>query len=139
MSVSDAETPRTSDLPEALGDEVVDLVAQGREQEYLESTQVAAVVREAELGPDEADDLLAMLADLGIEVVEGPAAAPLGGTSSGGAVAAAADLDLRARDARAIPCAATCPRSAASPLLTAPRRSPWPSASSATTWPPSAP
>ncbi len=58
------------DAPGALGDEVVGLVAQGREQDYLDSAQVAAVVREAQLSPGETDDLLAMLADLGIDVVE---------------------------------------------------------------------
>ena len=46
-----ADIPRTSDLPEALGDEVVDLVAQGREQDYLDAAQVAAVVREASSPP----------------------------------------------------------------------------------------
>ncbi len=75
-SVSDsAENPRTSDSPDALSDEVVGLVAQGREQDYLDSTQVAAVVRDAQLTPGEAEDLLSMLADLGIDVIEGPDAA----------------------------------------------------------------
>ena len=92
-----AEIPRTSDLPEALSDEVVDLVAQGREQDYLEAAQVAAVAREAELTPDEAEDLLLMLADLGIEVVEDPEAAPLTGDVVGAADEAVAGLDLSAR------------------------------------------
>jgi hypothetical protein len=54
----------------AFGDEVVGLVAQGREQDDLDVAQVSAVAREAQLSAGETDDLLAMLADLGIEVVE---------------------------------------------------------------------
>ena len=63
----------------ARSDEVERLVAQGREQDYLEAAQVRAVVAEAQLGPDEADDLLMLLADLGIEVIDEPEAAPLSG------------------------------------------------------------
>jgi len=65
------------DLPETLSGEVADLVAQGREQDYLDAAQVAAVAREAQLGPGEVDDLLLMLADLGIEVIDEPGAASL--------------------------------------------------------------
>ncbi len=84
-----AEDPQTSDSPDALSDEVVGLVAQGREQDYLDATQVAAVVRDAQLTPGEAEDLLSMLADLGIDVVEslgaaGPAADEAGGAGDAG-------------------------------------------------------
>ena len=75
--MSSAKEPTAADRGEALGDEVERLVAQGREQEYLEAAQVASVVAEAQLGPDEADDLLMLLADLGVEVIEEPEAAPL--------------------------------------------------------------
>ena len=77
-SVSNAaEIPGKSNLSEALSDEVVDLVAQARGQDYLEAAQVAAAVRDAELTPGEAEDLLVMLADLGIDVIErGDVAAP---------------------------------------------------------------
>ena len=78
-----ADKPTTSGLSEALSDEVAGLVAQGREQDYLDAAHVAAVAREAELGPDEVGDLLMMLADLGIEVVEDPDAAPLTGEVAG--------------------------------------------------------
>jgi RNA polymerase primary sigma factor len=77
--VSSAKEPRAADRAEALSDEVERLVAQGREQDYLEAAQVMAVVAEAQLGPDEADDLLMLLADLGIEVIDEPEAAPLSG------------------------------------------------------------
>ena len=65
------------DLPETMSGEVADLVAQGREQDYLDAAQVAAVAREAQLAPSEVDDLLLMLADLGIEVIDEPGAASL--------------------------------------------------------------
>jgi RNA polymerase primary sigma factor len=91
-----AESPKPRDLPEALGDEVVDLVAQGHEQDYLEATQVAAVVRDAELTPGEAEDLLLMLADLGIDVIEGQEAAALAADEPGGAGEVIAGLDLSA-------------------------------------------
>ena len=70
-SVSNAaEIPWKSDLSEALSDEVVGLVAQAHEQDYLDAAQVAAFVRDAELTPGEAEDLLMMLTDLGIDVIE---------------------------------------------------------------------
>jgi len=95
--VSDAaERPDTSDLPEALSDELAELVAQGRDQDYLDATQVAAVVRDAELTPGEAEDLLLMLADLGIDVVEGPEAAASSADELGGGADAIPGLDLRA-------------------------------------------
>jgi RNA polymerase primary sigma factor len=109
----------TSELPEALGDEVVDLVARGREQEYLSVTQVAAVVREAALGADEADDLLAMLTDLGIEVVEDPAAAPLTGDVVGDGDEVVAPLDLTVRDRSSDPLRSYLAQIGHAPLLTA--------------------
>ena len=96
VCVSKSDTSRTSDLPEALHDEVVGLVAQGREQDYLDSTQVAAVVREAQLSRGEAEDLLVMLADLGIDVVEAPTGSA--GTGDAGDTVAAAVLDLSTPD-----------------------------------------
>jgi RNA polymerase primary sigma factor len=114
-----SDKAKTSELPEALGDEVVDLVAQCREQEYLSVTQVAAVVREAQLGPDEADDLLAMLTDLGIEVVEDPAAAPLTGEVTGDGDEVVAPLDLTVRDRSSDPLRSYLTQIGHTPLLTA--------------------
>ena len=114
-----SDRAKTSERPESLGDEVVDLVARGREQEYLSVTEVAAVVREAELGPDEADDLLAMLTDLGIEVVEDPAAAPLTGDVLGGEDQVVADLDLTVRGRSSDPVRSYLAQIGRAPLLTA--------------------
>jgi RNA polymerase primary sigma factor len=89
-----SDKPEAGDLLEALSDEVVDLIAQGREQDYLDSAHVAAVVRDAELTPGEAEDLLSMLADLGIDVIE-DAEAPLTEEAIG---VGAPELDLRVLD-----------------------------------------
>jgi RNA polymerase primary sigma factor len=83
-------------LSEAVGEEVARLVSTGREQDYLDAAQVAAVVSEAQLDPDETEDLLMMLSDLGIEVVEGPDAAPLAaGAGPEGDAVAGSDLTMR--------------------------------------------
>jgi RNA polymerase primary sigma factor len=77
--VRNAKESAAVDLTETLGDEFACLVAQGREQDYLDAAQVAAVVAEAQLGPDDVDELLLVLADLGIEIIEEPEAASLSG------------------------------------------------------------
>jgi RNA polymerase primary sigma factor len=114
-----SDRAKTSEIPKAQGDEVVDLVARGREQEYLSVTEVAAVVREAELGPDEADDLLAMLTDLGIEVVEDPVAAPLTGDVLDGEDEVVAELDLPVRGRPIDPVRSYLAQIGRAPLLTA--------------------
>ena len=80
-------------------DEVERLVATGREQEYLEASQVAAVVAEAQLDPDGIDDLLMLLSDLGIDIVEDSEAAPLtadaASLTADGPEGDAGDLDLK--------------------------------------------
>ena len=114
-----SDRPKTDERPEALGAEVVDLLARGREQEYLSVSQVAAVVREAELGPDEADDLLAMLTDLGIELVEDPAAAPLTADVVGDEDEVVAELDVTVRGRSSNPVRSYLTQIGHTPLLTA--------------------
>ena len=114
-----ADKPQTSDLPEALGDEVASLVAQGREQDYLGAAQVAAVAREAELAPDEVDDLLMMLADLGIDVVEDPEATPLTGDLASVSGEGAAELDLSLGEHSSDPVRSYLAQIGGVPLLTA--------------------
>ena len=77
---------------------IAELVAQGREQEYLDAGQIAAAVREAELSAGEAEDLLSMLADLGIDVVDERQAAPLTADAAEGDEGDAADLYGAAQD-----------------------------------------
>ncbi len=101
-------------------DEIVSLVAQGREQDYLESSQVAAVVRDAQLSRSEAEDLLVMLADLGIDVIEAPRTASSTG-DPGDTVAAAADLDLSTPDRSIDPVRSYLSQIGRVALLTAPQ------------------
>ena len=105
-------------MPGALSDEVAGLVAQGREQEYLEAVQVAAVAREAELGPDEVDELLMMLADLGIDVVEDPEA-PLSADVTSVTDEATAGLDMGSGDRSRDPLRSYLSQIGRVPLLTA--------------------
>jgi len=114
-----SDNPKTSERPEGLSDEVSSLVAQGREQEFLDAAQVAAVVAEAQLAPDEAEDLLMMLADLGIEVVEDSNAAPLRGDSLGSADDLTAALDLAEGVQSSDPLSSYLARIGRVPLLTA--------------------
>jgi RNA polymerase primary sigma factor len=76
--MSGLHEPTVGELPEGLSDEVVELVARGREQDYLDQSQVVAVLRAAALSPVEAEDLLSLLADLGIEVLDAGDAHPPG-------------------------------------------------------------
>ena len=105
-------------MPRALSDEVAGLVAQGREQEYLEAVQAAAVAREAELGPDEVDELLMMLADLGIDVVGDPEA-PLSADVTSITDEATAGLDMGSGDRSRDPLRSYLSQIGRVPLLTA--------------------
>jgi len=55
--------------------EVCRLLAEGREQGYLESARIAAALRDAELSGEQIEELLAACADGGIEILEGEAPA----------------------------------------------------------------
>ena len=114
-----ADKPTTSGVSEALSDEVAGLVAQGREQDYLDAAHVAAVAREAELGPDEVDDLLMMLADLGMEVVEDPEAPLLTGEVVDTEDDVVAGLDLSLREHSRDPLNSYLAQIGRAPLLTA--------------------
>ena len=106
-------------MPETLGDEVASLVAQGREQDYLEASQVAAVAREAQLTPDEIEDLVMMLADLGIDVVEDPDAPRLIGDVTGAEGEASVELDLAVREQSSDPVRTYLSQAGRVPLLSA--------------------
>jgi RNA polymerase primary sigma factor len=117
----------TGGVTKAQSDDVERLVAAGREQDYLEASQVAAVVAEAQLDPDETDDLLMLLADLGIDIVEDADAAPL--TADATALApdggpegeddATSDLDLKVGGSSIDPLRTYFSQMTRAPLLTA--------------------
>ena len=74
-----AQQHETSDLTGTLNEVVSELVARGRKRGYLESTHVAAVIRKAELAPDELEELLVILAELGLDVVADEEAVAIAG------------------------------------------------------------
>ncbi|MDQ1703192.1 MAG: polymerase primary sigma factor, partial [Frankiaceae bacterium] len=56
---------------EAQVDEVKDLITRGKEQGFLTSEEIGIALTAAELPPEQTDTVLKVLADEGIEVVEG--------------------------------------------------------------------
>ena len=61
---------RPCDEPELVADDVRDLVAEGREQGYLAAAHVRDVLVEAEFTVDQAEAVVMLLADLGVDIVE---------------------------------------------------------------------
>ena len=53
-------------------DELDDLIAEGLEQGYLAAAEVRTLLAELELGPEQSEAVLTLLADLGIELLESP-------------------------------------------------------------------
>jgi RNA polymerase primary sigma factor len=72
-------------------DELGELLAEGREHGYLEAGYVQDLLGELERSPEEVEAILASLADLGIEILEGEKAHEEPGVASG------TDLDLSSR------------------------------------------
>jgi RNA polymerase primary sigma factor len=92
-----ATEARPGDETELAAEEVRELVAEGREQGYLAAGRVRDVLVEAELTVDQAEAVLMLLADLGVDIVE--ASEPTDGSPSPSSEAAAeaetvATLDL---------------------------------------------
>jgi RNA polymerase primary sigma factor len=65
-----ATEARPGDETELAAEEVRELVAEGREQGYLAAVHVRDVLVEAELTVDQAEAVLMLLADLGVDIVE---------------------------------------------------------------------
>ena len=60
-----------SEPPELSIEEVRDLVAEGREQGYLNADHVHDLLQDVELTPDQIDDIFILFNDLGIDIIEG--------------------------------------------------------------------
>ena len=72
MTVMDLPVTRATTQPaEPLIDEVRELVVEGHEQGYLTSARIALALQDVELTPDQLEDIFALLADQGIELLEG--------------------------------------------------------------------
>jgi len=72
---SSADRTTTSDPAALVAEEVRGLLEEGREQGYLTNAHIAEALRDAELSPEQLEELRTVFADLGIEVIEGEAAA----------------------------------------------------------------
>ncbi len=70
-----AEERRTVDAGEFAIEEVRILVDEGREQGYLTTDRIAEALQDVELTPDQIDGVYTLFADLGIDILEGDAAA----------------------------------------------------------------
>jgi RNA polymerase primary sigma factor len=65
------EERQSSESPELSIDEVRKLVADGREQGYLNAEHIHDMLRDVELTPDQIDNLFLLFNDLGIDIIEG--------------------------------------------------------------------
>ena len=75
MGESFADRTTTSDPAALVAEEVRGLLEEGREHGYLTNGHIAEAMRDAELSPEQLEELHTVFADLGIEVIEGEAAA----------------------------------------------------------------
>ena len=65
------EERHVSEPPELSIEEVRDLVAEGREQGYLNADHVHDLLQDVDLTPDQIDNIFILFNDLGIEMIEG--------------------------------------------------------------------
>ncbi len=65
------EEHRASESPEIRIEEVRDLVAEGREQGYLNAEHIHDVLQDVDLTSDQIDNIFLLLGDLGFDIVEG--------------------------------------------------------------------
>jgi RNA polymerase primary sigma factor len=65
------EERRAGEPPELSIEEVRDLVAEGREQGYLNAEHVHDVLQDVELTPEQVDDVFMLFSDVGIDIIEG--------------------------------------------------------------------
>ncbi len=69
----------SAELPAFCADEVRRLLEEGSEQGYLEGAAVADTLGELDLTPEQVEEILTALAELGIEITEGESPAAAGG------------------------------------------------------------
>jgi len=126
----------SADLAAQRTDELRDLVEEGSEQGYLEAAHVADVLRDLELTPAQMEEIYTVFAELGIDIIEDESSKAVAETADEETIPA--KLDLSEKTQSSDPVRRYLKEIGKVPLLTPSRRSPWPSASSATTWRPSA-
>ena len=75
--------------------EVQELVAEGREQGYLNGAHIADVIAEVDLTPDQIDNVFLLFGDLGIDIVEADDGLSVVGAGVDEPVAPALDLSIK--------------------------------------------
>ena len=72
MAMLDPSAAESAPQPaEPAGDELRELIVEGREQGYLTTDRIADALQDAELTPEQFENILMLLADQGIEILEG--------------------------------------------------------------------
>ena len=66
-----SEQHRSVESAELAIDEVKELVAEGREQGYLNGDHITDVLQDVDLTPDQIDNIFLLFNDLGIDIIEG--------------------------------------------------------------------
>ena len=70
--MSDAvEERQASEPPELNSAQVSELVAEGREQGYLNAEHIHDLLQDVELTAEQIDDIFILFGDLGIDIIEG--------------------------------------------------------------------
>ena len=123
-------------------DEVRELILEGREQGYLSSDRVADVLQDIELSTEQIENIYAIFLEMGIDVVEEEDDLLVAARGRGGQGRRGGDPQpsrpVRQDSHQRSRCGSTSRRSAGCRCSPPRRKSPWPSASSARTWKPSA-
>ncbi len=99
MTDSSADRAGHRDLELMATDEVRNLIEEGREQGYLESSRVIDALHDIDLSTEQIEEIHDILADLGIDIIEGEAAGPQAGQEAGGEEESASKLDLSVKTA----------------------------------------
>ena len=89
-----SEERQASEPPELNVEEVRELVAEGREQGYLNADHVHVMLQELDLTPDQIDDIFLLFNDLGIEMIEGDETVSSDGQEAKGEEETIPKLDL---------------------------------------------
>jgi RNA polymerase primary sigma factor len=66
-----SEQHKSVESPELAIDEVKELVAEGREQGYLNGEHITDALQDVDLTPDQIDNIFLLFNDLGIDIIEG--------------------------------------------------------------------
>ncbi len=96
MAVIDVPaTGRTIEVTELAGDEIRELILEGREQGYLSVARIVEALRDVESTPEQLENFFMVLTDQGIELLEGDGPAGVEVSQEEQEVAPALDLSIK--------------------------------------------